>query len=68
MVAKEDLKNSSNDTNVSGDQARRKIGKQACVTGKAKIGAGQADTQQPVVEFGRPLQAKEVADIERVVE
>src|SRR5712671_7337737 len=52
----------------SGDQARRKIGQQPGATGKAKVGTGQSNPKQPVVEFRRPLQAEQVADIEGVVE
>src|SRR5882757_3338823 len=52
----------------SGDQARRKIGQQPRAAGKAKVGTGQSNPQQPGVEFRRPLQAEQVANIEGVVE
>src|SRR6266403_1554514 len=52
----------------SGDQARYKIGQQPGAAGKAKVGTGQSNPKQPVVEFWRPLQAEQVADIEGVVE
>src|ERR1700704_2419485 len=43
-------------------------GAQPGATGKAKVGTGQSNPKQPVVEFRRPLQAEQVADIEGIVE
>jgi hypothetical protein len=53
---------------ASDQQPRRKIGQQTCIPGEPEVGTGQPRAQQPVVEFRRPLQAEEVADIEGVVE
>src|SRR5436853_141778 len=52
----------------SGDQPRCKIGQQRRVARDAKMGIGNAGPEQPIVEFRRPLQAEQVADIKRVVE
>src|SRR5882762_10653716 len=52
----------------SGDQSRRKIRQQPRIAGQAKIGIGEPDAKQPIVELRGPLQAEQIADIERVVE
>src|SRR3954452_9821985 len=52
----------------SGNQTRRKIGQQPRTAGQAKVGIGQSNPKQPGVEFRRPLQAEQVADIESIVE
>src|SRR5882672_7957768 len=52
----------------SGNQPGRKVRQQSGVAGEPKTGVGKANAKQPFVEFRRPLQAKEIADIESVVE
>src|SRR5262249_6480387 len=53
---------------LSGDQFCGKIGELPRVSGQAEIGAGKSHPHQPIVEFRRPLQPEQVAQIERVVE
>src|SRR5712664_855227 len=52
----------------SGDQPGRKIRQQPGIAGEPKAGIGKPGAEQPVVELRRPFQAKQIADIKRVVE
>src|SRR3977135_3006415 len=52
----------------SGDQPQRKSGQQPRVAGEAEVGIGKPDAKQPFVELRSPLQAEQIADIERIME
>ncbi|KAH2776557.1 hypothetical protein KXW38_010149, partial [Aspergillus fumigatus] len=50
----------------SSDQPRGKIRQQACIAGKAMVGAGKTALHQPGLELRRAAHTEDVADIERV--
>src|SRR3954463_5220395 len=56
------------DCGGSADQPRRKVGQTAVGAAEPEIRTGEAGAEQPVVEFGRPLQSEQGANVERVVE